>query len=335
MQQQFIIEPEEVGKRLDAVLSARLLDMSRSRVQALIDAGDILKDGKVVSSSQKVKLGDVYHLIVPQAKPSEIRAVEMPLEIVFEDADMLVLNKPAGLTVHPAAGNYDNTLVNGLLAYCGDSLSGIGGVVRPGIVHRLDKDTSGLMVVAKHDKAHQALAAQLADRSLKRVYRALVWGCPYPAEGTIEGDIGRSPKDRKKMAIVTTGGRDAVTHYTTPRAFVSLDGKQTVVLSEVECRLQTGRTHQIRVHMAHLGHALIGDPLYGGASVTSRLSRWNAAAVSHEARAALNDFSRQALHAKEISFIHPSTCERVTLSCDFPEDWNVLVRILEQDLLIS
>lgn len=334
MQQQITIEPSEVGKRLDAVLSARLDGFSRSRIQAFIEAGDVQRDGKNLSASTKVKAGEIYTLIEPEPEPSEILPVPMELDIVFEDADMLVINKPAGLTVHPAAGNSDNTLVNGLLAYCGDSLSGIGGVIRPGIVHRLDKDTSGLMVVAKHDRAHHALAAQLADRSLKRVYRALVWGCPHPAAGTIEGNIGRSPKDRKKMALLKEGGREAVTHYTTPRVFAAQDGKQSVVLSEVECRLQTGRTHQIRVHMAHLGHALIGDPLYGGASVSSRLSRWNTAAVPAPLRQALDTFLRQALHAKEIAFIHPSTGVKMHLSCDFPEDWQHLVRIIEQELLI-
>ena len=333
VQQHIDITTEDAGGRVDAVLAAKLPDLSRSRIKALIDAGDITLQGKAVSPKQKVKAGEVYCLIVPAPEASEVLPVKMDLNIVYEDDDLLVINKPAGLTVHPAAGNQDNTLVNGLLAYCGDSLSGIGGVVRPGIVHRLDKDTSGLMVVAKHDRAHQALSAQLSDRSLTRVYHALVWGCPQPSQGIIEGNIDRSPKDRKKMALVKEGGREAITHYRTVRCFMADDKTQNVVVSEVECRLKTGRTHQIRVHLSHEGHALVGDPLYGGASVQSRLSRWNAVQVSNTLRAALAVFTRQALHAKEISFIHPTTQQRASFACPFPTDWLELTAALEQGLL--
>lgn len=328
-----VIESGDAGGRLDAVLAAKLPDLSRSRIKALIESGDVTLAGSTVTPKHKVRAGEVFTISIPAPEPSEVLPVAMDLDIIYEDDDLLVINKPAGLTVHPAAGNYDNTLVNGLLAYCGDSLSGIGGVVRPGIVHRLDKDTSGLMVVAKHDRAHQALSAQLSDRSLTRVYHALVWGCPHPADGVIEGNIDRSPKDRKKMALVKEGGREAITHYRALRCFMADDKAKNVVVSEVECRLKTGRTHQIRVHMSHAGQALVGDPLYGGASVASRLSRWNVQQVSAQVREALDGFTRQALHAKELSFIHPSTQQRVRFACDFPQDWLALVRVLQADLL--
>jgi 23S rRNA pseudouridine1911/1915/1917 synthase len=331
--QRIEISQTQAGGRVDAVLAAKLPELSRSRIKALIESGDVTLDGKAISPKQKVKAGEVYCLVMPEPEPSEVLPVPMNLDIIYEDDDLLVINKPAGLTVHPAAGNQENTLVNGLLAYCGDSLSGIGGVVRPGIVHRLDKDTSGLMVVAKHDRAHQALSAQLSDRSLTRVYHALVWGCPHPAQGVIEGNIDRSPKDRKKMALVKDGGREAITHYHALRCFCADDKAKNVVISEVECRLKTGRTHQIRVHMSHAGHALVGDPLYGGASVSSRLSRWNAAQVGASVRDALAGFSRQALHAKELSFIHPSSGQRVSYTSSFPVDWLGLVGVLQQELL--
>jgi 23S rRNA pseudouridine1911/1915/1917 synthase len=327
------IEAADAGGRVDAVLADKCADLSRSRIKALIESGDVTLAGKPITAKQKVKAGEVYQVQLPAPTLSEVLPVAMDLDIIYEDDDLLVINKPAGLTVHPAAGNYENTLVNGLLAYCGDSLSGIGGVIRPGIVHRLDKDTSGLMVVAKHDRAHQLLSAQLSDRSLTRVYHALVWGCPHPAEGVIEGNIDRSPKDRKKMAWVTEGGREAITHYRTLLCFCAEDKAQNVVVSEVECRLKTGRTHQIRVHMSHVGHALIGDPLYGGASVQSRLSRWNTAQVATSVRDTVANFKRQALHAKAISFIHPSTSQRVDFTCDFPSDWAGLVAELAQNLL--
>jgi 23S rRNA pseudouridine1911/1915/1917 synthase len=227
-------------------------------------------------------------------------AQDIPLTVVFEDEHMLVIDKPAGLVVHPGAGNHDGTLVNALLAYCGDQLSGIGGVRRPGIVHRLDKDTSGLMVVAKTDRAHAALAAQLEARTLKRVYNAVVWGRPMPPAGRIEGNIGRSPNDRKKMALVPHGGKSAVTHYRmlTPFKFASI----------IECRLETGRTHQIRVHLASLGHPLVGDQLY----MTRHAPKG--------APAAARRFSRQALHATQVTFLHPLTkiemCYSSNLSTD-------------------
>jgi 23S rRNA pseudouridine1911/1915/1917 synthase len=234
---------------------------------------------------------------------------EIPLTILFEDAEMLVIDKPAGLVVHPGAGNPDHTLVNALLAYCGDQLSGIGGVRRPGIVHRLDKDTSGLMVVAKTDRAHASLSAQLQARTLKRIYNAVVWGRPMPMNGKVEGDIGRSPTNRKRMALVTHGGRPAVTHY---RTIGPLKGA-----SLIECRLETGRTHQIRVHMASLGNPLVGDPVYG----LKRLPK--------DAATEARTFPRQALHATQISFLHPVSRTEMCYISSVPDDMGALIAALK------
>jgi len=233
----------------------------------------------------KTRDGDRIVIDIPAPAPAEPEAQDIPLVIVFEDEELLVIDKPPGLVVHPGAGNPDKTLVNALLAHCAGSLSGIGGVRRPGIVHRLDKDTSGLMVAAKTDRAHAALAAQLQDRTLKRTYQAVVWGRPNPAAGTIEGNIGRAARDRKRMALVPHGGKPAVTHYRTLRA---MEG-----VSLVECRLETGRTHQIRVHMASIGCHVVGDPLYG--------PRRFPKGAPQSARG----FARQALHATQLRFRHP------------------------------
>lgn len=333
VKQTIYIAEDDVGKRVDAVLATKIEGLSRSRIQALIESGHILLGDKPISSKHKIKLHDIFDVVMPEVVSSELQPVPMDLDIVYEDDDLLVVNKPVGLTVHPAAGNYEHTLVHGLLAHCGDSLSGIGGVSRPGIVHRLDKDTSGLMVVAKHDAAHQGLSAQLSDRSLTRVYHALVWGCPQPDNGIIEGNIDRSPKDRKKMALVKEGGREAITHYRTLRCFSVDDKHKTVVISEVECRLKTGRTHQIRVHMSHSGYPLVGDQVYGGATAAHRLARWNNTYISGGLREALQHYAHQALHAKEIAFIHPMTQQTMRFTSDFPQDWERLITLLTSELI--
>ena len=260
------VPPESGGQRLDKALAAGLPGLSRSRVQALLEQGCV-RDGSgraVTDPSMKVKPGQTFDVFIPEAEPAQPEAQDIPLDVVYEDEDVLVIDKPAGMVVHPAAGNPDGTLVNALLAHCGDSLSGIGGVRRPGIVHRLDKDTSGLMVVAKNDRAHHALTEQFSGRTLSRTYRALVWGVPSPREGRIEGNIGRSSTDRKKMAVVTGGGKHAATRYRVVRSFGT-------ALALVECTLETGRTHQIRVHAQHIGHPVAGDDKYGDAEVNRRL----------------------------------------------------------------
>ncbi len=322
-----IIPADQAATRLDKALSITLPELSRSRVQMLIAQGHVSRSGKpIADSAHKVKAGEEYCVNIPPPTSSEIKAMPIPLSIVYEDEHMLVIDKPAGLTVHPAAGHYDDTLVNALLAHCGATLSGIGGVARPGIVHRIDKDTSGLLVVAKHDEAHRALAAQLAKRTLKRVYQCVVWGVPKPAQGTITGNIGRSPHNRKKMAIVK-GGKEATTHYKVIEGYGIRDmgyGKmksqipnpksQFSLASLLECRLETGRTHQIRVHLAHKGHALVGDPVYGSAPLRKRLPIDFAL-----------DFPRQALHAAQLSLIHPITLKHMDFLSPLPDDMKRLI----------
>ncbi|MBP2302212.1 RluA family pseudouridine synthase [Azospirillum picis] len=310
------------GDRLDKALAAGLPDLSRSRLRALLDQGCVRCDGRTITdASVRVKPGQIYEVRVPAAEPAEPRAQDIPLDVVFEDADVLVIDKPAGLVVHPAAGNPDGTLVNALLAHCGDSLSGIGGVRRPGIVHRLDKDTSGLMVVAKNDRAHHGLTEQFADRTLSRTYLALVWGVPNPAQGRIEGNIGRSSADRKKMAVVTGGGKPAATRYRVLQRF-----GQAAAL--VECVLETGRTHQIRVHLTHAGHPLVGDPLYGRGR-SGRPGGKFASLLPEPARGPLVGFPRQALHAAALTFRHPGTGEIVTFHSPIPADIHELIVTLE------
>ncbi|WP_448190499.1 RluA family pseudouridine synthase [Azospirillum sp. sgz301742] len=313
------------GERLDKVLAAGIDDLSRSRAQALLEQGHVRSDGRTITdASQRVKPGQSFDVFLPEAEPATPKAQDIPLQVVYEDDDVLVLDKPAGLVVHPAAGNPDNTLVNALLAHCGDSLSGIGGVKRPGIVHRLDKDTSGLMVVAKNDRAHHALTEQFSGRSLSRTYQALVWGVPTPKQGRIEGNIGRCPTDRKKMAVVT-GGKPAATRYTVLRSFHG-------AAALVECTLETGRTHQIRVHMTHIGHPLVGDQLYGRSrSTRARGSKGGVKAtpLPEPLRGAVVGFPRQALHAVGLSFVHPRTGERLRFSVDLPDDLRALIRTLE------
>jgi len=298
----------ETAGRLDKVLADALPDLTRSRLKALIEDGRATIDGGTVRDpSARVKPGQSLTVAVPPAAPAKAEPQAIPLDIVYEDDWLLVVNKPAGLVVHPAPGNRDGTLVNALLAHCGASLSGIGGVARPGIVHRLDKDTSGLMVVAKTDAAHVALKAQFLDRSLTRTYWALACGVPWPRQGSIDAPIGRSPRNRKKMAVVA-GGRPALTDYRTITTF-------STCASLLECRLKTGRTHQIRVHLASIGHPVIGDPLYGR--------------TNKRAGAETLTLERQALHAKILSFIHPNTQQRMRFEVDIPNDMKALVTKLE------
>ncbi len=304
--------PEDAGGRLDKVLAGALDGLSRSRIQALIEAGRVGSGGRTIDDpSLRVKPGQIFDVEVPAAVPDEPAPQSIALPIVHEDDALLVIDKPAGMVVHPAAGNRDGTLVNALLAYCGDRLSGIGGVIRPGIVHRLDKDTSGLMVVAKTDAAHAALSAQFADRSLSRTYLAVVRGVPRPAQGTIAAPIGRSSHDRKKMAV-TGRGRPAVTRY---RLLEPL-GAMAALL---DCRLGTGRTHQIRVHLASIGHPVIGDPVYGGPV------RGTGAGA-----AAARAFPRQALHAAGLRFIHPVRGEAVSFESALPADIAGLIAALKR-----
>lgn len=300
-------DSQHLGQRIDQLLAALHPELSRARAQKLIQTGQLVIAGKpVTQSSHIVRLEQDYALTIPDAVPLAVIAQDIALDIVYEDAALVVVDKPAGMVVHPAPGHERGTLVNALLHHCKGSLSGIGGVARPGIVHRIDKDTSGLLVIAKTDQAHQALASQFADHSISRNYAAIVSGLPVPPKGTISGNIGRSPYDRKKMAIVKNGqGKPAITHYQLLRR---LEGA-----SLVRCTLETGRTHQVRVHMTSLGHALLGDPAYG--RVNGQLSK-----VLKEL-----DFTRQALHAEHLGFIHPVSQKLVSFSSNFPADFEELL----------
>ena len=294
------------GLRLDKALAELLPELSRERLKSLIVEGQVTAQGRALNPSMKVMAGQAFVITLPPPVEAEAVAQDIPLNIVHEDADLIVIDKPAGLVVHPAAGNLDGTLVNALLHHCRGQLSGIGGVARPGIVHRIDKDTSGLLVVAKSDKAHEGLAQQFKAHSIDRLYAAIVYGIPQPGAGTIDSWIGRSDSDRKKMAVHREGrGKHAITHY---RVLDRLRGAALV-----ECRLETGRTHQVRVHMAHLGHPLIGDPVYGRdrkgfKSILETLG-----------------FKRQALHAKRLGFIHPVTGQNLSFDSALPIDMQELL----------
>ena len=312
--------PEEAGQRLDKFLAERIGTISRSRVKGLILEGFLLRHGAVLTDpAAAVQAGAVYTLSSPPAAPAAPAAQAMNLHIIYEDADLLVLDKPAGLVVHPAPGNPDGTLVNALLAHCGASLTGIGGARRPGIVHRLDKDTSGLMVIAKNERAHTRLSAAFAARDIDRAYLALCWGLPAPASGSIEGAIGRDPRDRKRMAVVARNGKSALTHY-------QLMYGLGAVAALLRCRLATGRTHQIRVHLASIGHPLIGDPVY--------LKRRPAAAqhLAKDVRDAALDFPRQALHAETLGFTHPITGKALHFTAPPPADFRQLLQDLQTGL---
>jgi len=312
-----IVEEETLPQRLDKYLAATLTDLSRSRIKALHEAGHVTVEGQNVSLSQKIKPGQTISVCIPPLEEATPTPQNIPLDIVFEDEHIIVINKPAGMVVHPAPGHSGDTLVNALLGHCQDSLSGIGGVKRPGIVHRLDKGTSGLMVVAKSDKAHQHLTAQFAQRTLKRSYLALVWGLPKPHEGTIEGNIGRSKRNRQKMALLRTGGKEAITHYEVIDCFGTL-------ASLVQCRLETGRTHQIRVHMTESGYSLIGDPQYG------RNPRKLSEKMLKDIKAMTEDNTRPALHAFKLKLIHPVTEQRLSFEVALPDDLSQLRDYLEE-----
>jgi len=305
------IDQNSTGERLDRALAAALPALTRSRVKALIESRRVaLADGPVVEEpSRKVKTGDRFIVDIPAPEPAEPEPQALALDILYEDDDLLVLNKPAGLVVHPAPGNPDNTLVNALLAHCGASLSGIGGVRRPGIVHRLDKNTSGVMVVAKNDATHQALSKLFANHDLTRIYRALVWGAPKDKRGTIDAAIGRHPVDRKRMAVRKTSGRRALTEYWLEKRF---GPPLKPVASLVGAKLGTGRTHQVRVHLAHIGCPVVGDPVYG--------RRRNSTGPG-----SLDSFGRQALHAAVLEFRHPGTGRAMTFASELPQDMARLV----------
>ena len=310
--------PGDAGKRLDRLIAELLPALSRSRVKALIQAGHVSPDGggTITDPSRRVKPGQSFAIFVPDSSPAAPEPQAMPLDVVYEDGDLIVIDKQAGMVAHPAPGNPDKTLVNALLAHCGETLSGIGGVRRPGIVHRLDKGTSGLMVAAKNDLAHAGLAEQFARRTIERLYRAVVWGVPNPARGEISGSIGRDPLNRKRMAVVTRGGKKALTRYRVARL---LGGG---VASIVECRLATGRTHQVRVHLAHLGHPVVGDPVYAG-----RRGRKAQAGAAARAAAVLG---RQALHAAVLGFIHPRSGKHLKFISELPNEINLMIRSLDK-----
>jgi 23S rRNA pseudouridine1911/1915/1917 synthase len=321
MNYSFKVDETLDGQRLDKALSTLCADLSRSRLQALIKDGQVSLNGiNSVTASEKVERGDRLDIVMPPLVEAAPKAQDIALNIVYEDKDLLVINKPVGLVVHPGAGNHDGTLVNALLHHCGESLSGIGGVIRPGIVHRLDKDTTGLMVVAKNDFTHQGLSAQLADRSLSRVYYALVLGTLMPPMGMVNKPLGRDLKNRQKMAVTAKNSRDATTHYKSLHTYAD-------TLSLVECHLESGRTHQIRVHMAHIKHPLIGDPLYG-AQITAVRAALKRGGYEPEVIEKILSFDRQALHAKELSFIHPALEEEMSFESDLPDDFAELLELL-------
>ncbi len=312
-----IVNKDYKGMRVDRFLVENLPQFSRAQLQRLVAQGMLsCDDDIIVDNAYKVREGDSYQLIVPPPAAVAPQPQDLPIEVVYEDEDLIVVNKAAGMTVHPAPGAPDKTLVNALLYHCRD-LSGIGGYLRPGIVHRIDKDTSGLLVAAKNDVAHRGLSEQFAEHSIERTYMAAVRGVPSPAKGTIDADIGRSPYDRKKMAVVQKGGKHAVTHYELVEAF----GGQAAL---VKCNLETGRTHQIRVHMSRIGHSLIGDPLYGKGKILPAVHG------DSEIVAAVNQFGRQALHAKSLGFVHPRTQQPMSFDSELPTDFKQLLQNLRR-----
>ena len=318
------VTAEDAGDRLDRALAKRLDGLSRSRLKALILAGAVSIGGNPVDDpGHLVNAGDDVTVAVPPPEPAEPEGENIPLNVVYEDDDLIVIDKPAGLVVHPAAGNWTGTLVNALIAHCGESLSGIGGVRRPGIVHRLDKDTTGLMVVAKNDRAHQALADQFADHGrtgpLVRSYLAFAWGVPDRPKGTIDAPLDRHPHARDKRAV-RKGGREAITHWEVLETYQGVDGKP--VASLLDCRLETGRTHQIRVHLAHIGHPLLGDDAYGAGFRTKAIH------LTVRAQNALGALARQALHAHMLGLQHPSTGQFLEFRSELPADLTRLRNIL-------
>ncbi len=298
------IEPEDAGIRLDKLISLKMENMTRSAAEKLIAEGNATLGGKRLTKSYLGTVGDCIDLLIPEPEKLNVLSEDIPLEIMYEDADLLVVNKPKGMVVHPAAGNYTGTLVKALLAYCGDSLSGINGVIRPGIVHRIDKDTSGLLVVAKNDFAHQKLAAQIKAHSFTRLYEAVVHGNLKEDDGTIDAPIGRHPVHRKMMAVTEKNARSAVTHY---HVLARYNG-----FTHVQCRLETGRTHQIRVHMAYIGHPISGDTVYGP-------------------KKAVPDLNGQCLHARVLGFLHPRDGRYIEITSDLPAYFIQFLKKLKQD----
>ena len=296
----------ESGTRIDAWLTAQVPGLTRSAAQRLLGDGMVTMDGKPLKKNYKVTAGDCILVEIPEAAEVPLVPQNIPLDIVFEDEDVVVVNKPRGMVVHPAPGHPDGTLVNALLYHCGDTLSGVGGEKRPGIVHRIDKDTSGLLIVAKNDAAHLALSAQLSDRSLSRVYHAVAAGTLREDSGTVDAPIGRHPSDRKKMAVTTVHSRNAVTHWNVLGRYRGY--------TYIRCKLETGRTHQIRVHMAHIGHPLLGDEVYGHAKLPEK------------------GLTGQCLHAKELQFIHPRTGQPVHLTTELPDYFQAVLDKLGQEV---
>lgn len=310
------VSTEAAGQRLDVYLAGAIAELSRTRARTLIETGQVVVGGRtVVEPKRTVNSNDDVVLTVPEPEPAVPVAEAIPLEVVFEDNDLIVINKSAGMVVHPSPGHSGGTLVNALLAHCGDSLSGIGGVKRPGIVHRLDRDTSGLLVVAKNDIAHKRLAKQFAahgrDGKLERTYRALVWGSPTPTVGRIEAEIGRSSSNRQKMAVTPGRGRSAITHYRVEETF---GPNKAPIAALLALRLETGRTHQIRVHLARFGNPVIGDQTYGAGMATK------ASKLPEPAQSLIRDFQRQALHAASLGFQHPVTGDAMRFESALPDD---------------
>lgn len=306
------VSPESSGDRLDA-FTAKAAQISRTAAQSLIEQGQVMVNGMAAAKNYKLRSNDEVEIRIPAPKEYTVQPERIPLDIVYEDADLLVVNKPKGMVVHPAAGHSDGTLVNALLYHCGDSLSGINGVLRPGIVHRIDMDTSGLLIVAKNDRAHQGLAEQIQVHSFTRIYEAVAVGTFPEPEGTIRTQIGRHPTQRKKMAVLSSGGKEAVTHY---RILAEYPGSsRRTAYSHLRLQLETGRTHQIRVHMAFLGHPLAGDTVYGSAHPPQEC----------------HGLDGQCLHAKEIGFVHPITGKSLYFTTDLPAYFTEFLRRLSME----
>ena len=302
---------DDIGQRIDTVIAERE-KISRSQGAKLVESGAVLVNSKVVAKNYKIRENDIIEIFHPEVQECEVEAQDIPIDIVYEDNDIIVVNKKSGMVVHPAAGNPDGTLVNALLYHCGDSLSGVGGVARPGIVHRIDKDTSGLLVVAKNDESHISLSEQLKTHSVSRVYHAIVVGNLKELSGTVDEPIGRHPVDRKKMAVIKNEAytsREAITHYRVIKRFHGFD--------YVQCVLETGRTHQIRVHMAYLGHPLLGDTVYGGGKTAFEAANKNLV-------------SGQCLHAKELKLTHPKTGKLMHFECELPDEMKKIIEKLER-----
>lgn len=313
------VKDADAGERLDRFITNNA-DLSRSLAVKLIESGNVTVSGKAENKNYKLRSGDTVEIVYPEPEADEAMPEDIPLDIVYEDLDIIVINKPSGMIVHPATGIYTGTLVNGLLYHCKDSLSGIGGVIRPGIVHRIDKDTSGLLVVAKNDEAHLSLSEQLKTHEVSRIYHAIAVGNIKDDCGTVNKPIGRHPSDRKKMAVITDPerrARDAVTHYEVMERFTLPTGRFTYV----KCRLETGRTHQIRVHMSSIGHPLAGDLVYGGGNTKFELESKNL-------------ISGQCLHAKRLELTHPRSGEKMRFECDLPADFAELLKKLQKQSII-